>query len=135
MPHSRASPSIALPRIRGAKPAALAGRAAASSAPCGGAMRILETAMKRGSPGFGGAAGWDEGEDEVVGCKADDEIEDGPRRGGPGGVRHGVARFDDPDARGRRSVAVAGHHEALERPAPMRLDGGGHRGGGLAGAD
>src|SRR6267378_515671 len=53
MPTSRASPSIALPRITESNPASRATLAAASRDFCGVATRLFATFAKRGSPGFG----------------------------------------------------------------------------------
>ncbi len=53
MPTSRASPSIALPRITQDKPASRATLAAASRDFCGVATRRFATFARRGSPGFG----------------------------------------------------------------------------------
>ena len=80
------------------------------------------------------AAG-DEAEHEIVGVQIVHAFENAQRRFFARGVGHGMRGFDDFDALRRRAVAVAGDDEAFERPAPDRLDRGGHRRGGLAGAD
>ena len=46
-----------------------------------------------------------------------------------------MGRLDDLDALARHGVAVARDDEACQRPIPVVLDGSGHRGRGLAGAD
>src|SRR3954452_7336526 len=53
LPTSRASPSIASPRMSGVTPAVLATSAAASSDICGVAIITVSARARRGSPGFG----------------------------------------------------------------------------------
>ena len=82
------------------------------------------------------AAAGDEAEHEIVRPEALDEFEDRARRpSGPAASGTGWLASTTLMRLRRRAMAVARDDEALERAAPMRLDGGGHRGGGLAGAD
>ena len=83
----------------------------------------------------GRAAAGDQAEDEVVGREPGDQVEDPPRGCLASGIRHGVGRLDDLDARGGGTVPVARDHEPGEFAGPRRLDGAGHRGSGLAGPD
>ena len=83
----------------------------------------------------GRAAAGDQAEDEVVGREPGDPIEDPPRGCFASGIRHGVGRLDDLDARGGSTVPVARDHEPGELAGPRRLDGAGHRGSRLAGPD
>ncbi len=63
--------------------------------------------------------------------------QDALRRCGAGGIGNRMRGFDDLDAGRRHAVAIARDDEAGQRRSggPVRLDGGGHRGSGLAGAD
>jgi hypothetical protein len=81
------------------------------------------------------AAARDQGEHEVVGTEALDEVEDAPGRSLARGVGHRMCRLDDLDPPAGHGVIVAGHDQPREVALPMRLDGGGHGGTGLAGAD
>ena len=58
-----------------------------------------------------------------------------PRGGAAGGVRHRMRRLDHLDPGARHGVAVAGDHEAFERPGHVPLDRARHRRRGLAGAE
>ena len=82
-----------------------------------------------------GAAARDQRDDQIVGAEA---VHLGHHAAGgeeAGLIGHRMGRFDDLDLAGGRAIAVAGDDEATERRAPEALEGGGHLGRGLAGAD
>jgi hypothetical protein len=81
-----------------------------------------------------GAAG-DQAEHEVVRRQSFHFFEDTARGGAAFLVRHGMRRLDDLDSLAGHAIAVARHHQPLERMRPLVLDGARHGGTGLARAD
>ena len=104
-------------------------------------LLLVREGKPRGGQGEQGrAAARDQAQHEVVRRQAAHQRQDAFGGLAPGGVGDRMGRLDhlDPPAphlAARNAVAVAGHHQALERAAPMVLDRARHGGRGLAGAD
>ena len=72
---------------------------------------------------------------QIVRAEAGDQFQDAPGGVGTGRVRHRVGGLDDLDPPAGHGVAVAGHHQPVERVWPGRLECAGHGRRRLAGAD
>ena len=77
----------------------------------------------------------DQAQHQVVRARALRVLQDPSGGGAAGSVRHRMRRLDHLDPGARHGVAVAGHHEAFERPGHVPLDRARHRRRGLAGAE
>ena len=98
-------------------------------------LLVFQRDARRRQRQQGGAAAGDQRDRQIVFAEPLHGVQNAPRRGATGGVRHRMRRFDQVDAVERFAMAVTGDDEAGNGMRPLLFDRARHRRRRLAGAD